>query len=81
VKGPFTPLEDQLLINGIRDEGRKWKQLTRLFPGRTDTMLKNRWLVLHRRGIVITTRAQVLPNPDNAEFEPDDLYADWSFST
>lgn len=45
----FTREEDMLLREKLKEYGKRWVQIAKFFPSRTDTMLKNRWLVLSRR--------------------------------
>jgi hypothetical protein len=45
---PFSPEEDALLLEKYTEMGAKWKSMAVHFPGRTDIMLKNRWLLLDR---------------------------------
>ena len=46
---PWTPEEDRLLEQKLKEFGAKWVSISKFFKNRTDTMLKNRWLVLSRR--------------------------------
>ena len=46
---PWTPEEDSLLEQKLKELGAKWVNISKYFKNRTDTMLKNRWLVLSRR--------------------------------
>ena len=48
-KSPWTPEEDRLLQQKHQELGPKWVNICKFFPNRTDTMLKNRFLVLTRR--------------------------------
>jgi hypothetical protein len=45
----FTPEEDALLIKMVNKYGQKWSFFTRLFLGRTDVHLRNRYSLLMRR--------------------------------
>lgn len=46
---PWSPEEDILLEQKLQELGPKWVNISKFFKNRTDTMLKNRWLVLSRR--------------------------------
>lgn len=48
-KAPWTADEDAKLLQLYRQLGPKWVQIANMFPGRIDTHIKNRWLVLQRR--------------------------------
>jgi hypothetical protein len=47
--GPWTPEEDELLIDQYRQHGSSWRMITPVFPTRTEINLKNRWHVIERR--------------------------------
>lgn len=40
---PWSPEEDSLLIQKVKECGPKWVQISRFFEGRSDNNLKNRW--------------------------------------
>jgi hypothetical protein len=46
---PWTPEEDGLLQQKIRELGQKWVQIATFFPTRTDVNVKNRFNLLSRR--------------------------------
>lgn len=48
-KGDWTDYEDTLLRSMVLEHGRKWSQIAMSFEGRTDVMIKNRWIKLERR--------------------------------
>ena len=43
VKNPWTPEEDQQLINLHKQYGNQWTKISSFFEGRTDNCIKNRW--------------------------------------
>ena len=45
-KVPFTPEEDNLLIQKFNEYGRQWSVISKFFSGRTDIHVKNRWTTL-----------------------------------
>lgn len=42
-KGPWTQEEDIILAEKQRQLGNRWAEIARFLPGRTDTLVKNRW--------------------------------------
>lgn len=40
---PFTPDEDQLIVQKVNEMGKKWSQISKFFNGRSDNSIKNRW--------------------------------------
>lgn len=46
---PWTPQEDELLCQKVDNIGTKWTEIAKFFPRRTDTSVKNRWVVLMRK--------------------------------
>lgn len=50
-KGPWTKDEDDLLIKSVKEYGPSWVRITKLFKGRTDVQIKNRWNVV-KRGVL-----------------------------
>ena len=46
---PWTPEEDELLLNKVAEIGPHWVRISKYFPMRTDINIKNRYLVLKRR--------------------------------
>ncbi|KAL3458758.1 Homeodomain-like protein [Aspergillus heterothallicus] len=47
---PWTPQEDQMLIQNVNKHGNYWQQIVSLyFPGRTSLAAKNRYHILQRR--------------------------------
>ena len=49
-KLPWTPEEDQILMNKVKEFGKKWALISKFLPGRSDSSVKNRWnLTLQKR--------------------------------
>ncbi|KAL4994638.1 hypothetical protein BDV10DRAFT_203630 [Aspergillus recurvatus] len=49
-RGPWTPEEDSSLLDAVQRIGRDWKEIGQeLFPDRSTTDIKNRYVILSRR--------------------------------
>jgi hypothetical protein len=40
---PWSAMEDRILAMRHRELGNRWAEIARFLPGRTDTLVKNRW--------------------------------------
>lgn len=58
-KGPWTPEEDQILAEKQVKLGNKWAEIARFLPGRTDTLVKNRWNTSVRNRVLYDGRGNV----------------------
>ena len=46
---PFTPREDEVIIQKQREFGNRWATLATYLPGRSDNAVKNRWNTVLRK--------------------------------
>ena len=70
---PWTDEEEARLVKLVNEIGFHWVRIARLFPGRTDTQIKNKWNVLKRRmdaDVPIPIPADVLGKVDPAQSMP-----------
>jgi hypothetical protein len=58
-KGPFSPEEDEIVARNQAVLGNKWAEIARLLPGRTDTLVKNRWNASLRDRVVVDTFGRI----------------------
>jgi hypothetical protein len=56
-QNPFTPEEDHLLLQLSVHLNRKWSQIAKFFPGRTDVALKYRWKKYSRKGFFLKEKS------------------------
>ena len=45
---PFTEDEDNIILEFVSENGRRWKELAQLLNGRSGNQVKNRYQMLHR---------------------------------
>jgi hypothetical protein len=71
-RGPWTAEEDRVLALRHRELGNRWAEIAKHLPGRTDTLVKNRW----NTSIKGRLRDVVGDPPRMAQRQ--DLWMDWS---
>jgi len=42
-RGPWSLEEDVILLKGILEKGKKWSEISKSLPGRTENSVKNRF--------------------------------------
>jgi hypothetical protein len=56
----FTGHDEEMLIESVKQYGRKWSKIRDcVFPDRADTSSKNRFNLIQRRSVQITTNRQI----------------------
>ena len=65
--GPWTPEEDELLLQKYNEYGSHWKVISKFFKGRTNTNVKNRYLALNRMHDKEEGKIPIFPEPSNNE--------------
>ncbi|EOD38608.1 hypothetical protein EMIHUDRAFT_224393 [Emiliania huxleyi CCMP1516] len=55
--GPYPGDEDQLIEEGVRRFGLKWRQIAASLPGRSDSSVRNRWMRLQKEAATLRAAA------------------------
>jgi hypothetical protein len=58
---PWTGAEDQLLVQKVQEIGQRWSVIAKLFEGRSDVNVKNRWAAIQTRNERIERYTQMKP--------------------
>ncbi|KAL4940294.1 hypothetical protein BDV06DRAFT_230435 [Aspergillus oleicola] len=73
-RGPWTTEEDRSLIEAVQKIGRDWKEIGReLFPSRSTTDIKNRYVILSRRQRLSPSISDPTKLVDSKTFTPMDM--------
>ena len=71
---PWTPEEDQILIDKVRELGTKWSTIASFLEGRSDNCVKNRWnSVLKTLNQQKAKKENVVLPPITTFFSPDEI--------
>jgi hypothetical protein len=77
-KNPFTPEEDKMIVDGMKQYGNSWKTISEnLLPNRTDLSIRNRFRQIQREGIKQKEKNEQKIN--FSDFKFDDLDEDLFF--
>jgi hypothetical protein len=72
VKGEWVQDEDELIYAQFSLHGPKWSNIAKLFPGRSDNAIKNRWNSSVSKRVVVADDGSgcVRPDPSRRKFRP-----------
>ena len=67
----WTPEEDMILIEKIKECGKKWSVICLSLKGRSETAAKNRWRLLERRrmGVINSKQSKISENDSSSSSE------------
>ena len=62
-KAKWSPEEDRAIVEAVQLYGTRWSEIVKMFPGRTDNAIKNRWNSMLRKEQRRQKRVQEDVNP------------------
>ena len=68
LNAPWTPQDDQFLIEKYQEIGPRWAEIARLFKNRSDNNIKNRWYT-HLKPRVQISSPIMIPSTSNVTSE------------
>ena len=68
--GPWTPEEDQIIIQKIKEYGTKWSLISTFLNGRSDNCVKNRWNTVLKDDYIANPMKYNQPSPHYHNSQP-----------
>jgi hypothetical protein len=67
IKAEWTPEEDERIFQAVEAQGKKWSVISKLFPGRSDNAIKNRWNSSLSRRVEVDDRGRRFIRPESVK--------------